>query len=80
MRLRLSDLTPRERAVAELCPEPLTVEQVARKLKRLDGKPGTVTRSYVQGIIERIAGRIDDGEGRARLRVSAWVVAQRKVA
>ena len=76
-RLKLADLSKREREVAELCTEPLTAGEIAARLKRLDGR-GFVSRAWVQACILRIADRIG-GDGRPRLRVSNWVVQQRGV-
>lgn len=76
-RLRWSDLSTREQLVAELCVEPLTMQEMATRLRRLDGKAGTVGLRTVRQAIERLADRIG-GDGRPRMRVAKWVNNQRR--
>ena len=74
--MRLSDLTPREREVAELVATGLTCQQIARRLPNLRSRRGgTITAETVQNHVERIAERIG-GEGQPRWRVLRWVIAQ----
>jgi DNA-binding CsgD family transcriptional regulator len=75
--MRLADLSPREREVAELLAQGLTCSEIALRLPNLRSRRGgTITRETVQNHVERIADRIG-GKGKPKSRVVHWVLSQR---